>query len=245
MDQLDPQYLLPRLLMPGSLVLPPVECWRGLSPSHAAKSQPLAKVDASPMAASSAVALMTPMREEWFDGQLDVDPETLIFVDETGASTKMARRYGRAPGSARLRMALHHGHWMTTTFVGGLRLSGMTAPLVIDGPMTGAWFEAWVSQALAPTLRSGDVAILYNLPAHKSAAARAAIEAQGARLPFLQPYSHDLNPVENAFAKLKALLRKAAAPTLDDLSRAIGAAINTFTPVECANHLAATGSDPY
>ncbi|WP_375428947.1 IS630 family transposase [uncultured Sphingomonas sp.] len=184
-------------------------------------------------------------REAWFDGQLDLDPETLIFVDETGASTKMARRYGRAPRGERLRMAVPHGHWMTTTFVGGLRLSGMTAPLVIDGPMTGTWFEAWVSQALAPTLKPGDVVILDNLPAHKSAAARIAIEAKGARLLFLPPYSPDFNPIENAFAKLKALLRKAAARTVDDLSRAIGNAIDIFTPAECANYFAAAGYDVY
>lgn len=188
---------------------------------------------------------MLSAREAWFDGQLDLDPATLIFVDETGASTKMARRYGRAPRGERLRMAVPHGHWMTTTFVGGLRLSGMTAPLVIDGPMTGTWFETWVGQALAPTLRPGDVVILDNLPAHKSAAARGAIEAKGARLLFLPPYSPDFNPIENAFAKLKALLRKAAARTIDDLSRAIGAAIDTFTPAECANYFAAAGYDAY
>lgn len=186
---------------------------------------------------------MLSAREAWFEGQLDLDPETLIFVGETGVSTKMARRYGRASRGERLRMAVPHGHWMATTFVGGLRLSGITAPLVIDEPMTGTWFEAWVSQALAPTLRSGDVVILDNLPAHKSAAARAAIEAKGARLLFLPPYSADFNSIENAFAKLKALLRKAAARTVDDVSRAIGAAIETFTPAECANYLAAAGDD--
>ena len=184
-------------------------------------------------------------REAWFDGQLDLDPETLVFVDETGASTKMARRHGRAPRGQRLRMAVPHGHWMTTTFVGALRLSGMTAPLVIDGPMTGAWFDAWVARALVPTLKPGDVVILDNLPAHKSIAARHAIEAKGARLLFLPPYSPDFNPIENAFAKLKALLRKAAARTVADLSRAIGAAIDTFTPSECANYFAAAGYDAY
>ena len=121
----------------------------------------------------------------------------------------------------------------------------MTAPLVIDRPMTGTWFEAWVSQALAPTLRPGDVVILDNLPAHKSAAACCSIEAKGARLLFLPPYSPDFNPIENAFAKLKAYLRKAAAPTIDDLTGAIGAAIDTFTPAECANYFAAAGYDAY
>ena len=184
-------------------------------------------------------------REAWFDGQLDLHPETLVFVDETGASAKMARRYGRTPRGERLRMAVPHEHWMTTTFVGGLRLLGMTAPLVIDGPMTRAWFEAWVARTLAPTLKPGDVVILDNLPAHKSVAARDAIEARGARLLFRPPYSPDFNPIEDAFAKLKALLRKAAARTVDDLSRAISSAIDTFTPAECANYFAAAGYDAY
>ena len=188
---------------------------------------------------------MLSAREAWFDGQLDLDPEALIFVDETGASTKMARRYGRAPRGERLRMAVPHGHWMTTTFVGGLRLSGMTAPLVIDGPMTGTWFEAWVRQALAPTLRLGDVVILDNLPAHKSVAARAAIEAKGARLLFLPPYSPAFNPIENAFANLKALLRNAAARSIDELWDVIGRSLDAFTPAECANYFAAAGYDAY
>ena len=119
----------------------------------------------------------------------------------------------------------------------------MTTPYVIDRPRTGAWSAAWVARALAPTLKPGDVVILDNLPAHKSLAARTAIEERGARLLFLPPYSPDFNPIENAFAKLKALLRKAAARTRDDLYRAIGAAIDTFTPAECANYFAATGYD--
>ncbi|WP_446737636.1 transposase [Rhizobium sp. CFBP 8762] len=119
----------------------------------------------------------------WFDGQLDLDQETLIFVDESGASTKMARRYGRAPRGERLRMVVPHRHWITTTFVRALRLSGTTAPLVIDGPMTGAWFEAWGAQALAPMLKPGDIVIIDNLSAHKSVAACKAIEARGASHP--------------------------------------------------------------
>jgi transposase len=166
-----------------------------------------------------------------------------VFIDETGASTKMARRHGRAPRGERLRASVPHGHWKTTTFVGGLRLSGMTAPMVLDGPMTGAWFLAYVEQILVPTLRPGDIVILDNLAAHKRAAARQAIEAAGATLRFLPPYSPDLNPIENAFAKLKALLRKAAARTLDQLENAIATAIDTFSPPECANYFAAAGYD--
>jgi transposase len=182
-------------------------------------------------------------RQAWFDGQLDLDPERLVFIDETGASTKMARRHGRAPRGQRLRCSVPHGHWKTTTFVGALRLSGMTAPMVLDGPMNGAWFLAYVEQGLAPTLSPGDVVIMDNLAAHKSTAIRLAIEATGARLEFLPPYSPDLNPIENAFAKLKAMLRKAAARTVTQLWDAIADIIQNYSPQECANYFAAAGYD--
>ena len=136
-----------------------------------------------------------------------------------------------------------HGHWKTTTFIGGLRLTGMTAPMVLDGPMTGAWFQAYVEQVLAPTLKPGDIVILDNLAAHKIEGARTAVEAVGARLLFLPPYSPDLNPIENAFAKLKALLRKAAARTVDQLWEAIAQIIQTYSPAECANYFSAAGYD--
>jgi transposase len=166
-----------------------------------------------------------------------------VFIDETGASTKMARRHGRAPRGERLRASVPHGHWKTTTFVGGLRLSGMTAPMVLDGPMNSQCFLAYVEQVLVPTLRPGDIVILDNLAAHKSPAVRDAIEAVGASIRFLPPYSPDLNPIENAFAKLKALLRKAAARSVDQLWTAIAQAIDTFSPRECANYFAAAGYD--
>ena len=186
---------------------------------------------------------MLSRRRAWFDGQLDLEPERLVFIDETGASTKMARLYGRAPRGRRLRAGVPHGHWKTTTFVGALRLTGMTAPMVLDGPMTGAWFLSYVEQVLVPTLRRGDVVILDNLPAHKGLAVREAVEAAGARLLFLPPYSPDFNPIENAFSKLKALLRKAAARTVDELWAVIGASLDAFTPAECANYFAAAGYD--
>jgi len=167
-----------------------------------------------------------------------------VFIDETGATTKMARRHGRARRGQRLKLSVPYGHWKTTTFVGGLRLGGMTAPMVLDGPMTGGWFLAYVEQVLVPTLRPGDIVILDNLAAHKNAAIRAAIEAAGASLRFLPPYSPDLNPIENAFAKLKAQLRKAAARTIDELWNTIAKAIDTFTPPECANYFAAAGYAP-
>jgi transposase len=182
-------------------------------------------------------------RWAWFEGQPDLEPERLVFVDETWASTKMARTHGRARRGARLRAAVPHGHWKTTTFVAGLRSSGMVAPMVLDGPINGAAFQAYVEQVLVPELQPGDTVILDNLGSHKGPGVRAAIEAAGAGLLYLPPYSPDFNPIENAFAKLKALLRKAAARSVEGLWSAIGAAVDAFTPQECANYFAAAGYD--
>ena len=176
--------------------------------------------------------------------QPDVDPERLVFIDETGASTKTARLRGRAPRAARCRAPVPHGHWLTTTFTGALRLSGLTAPMLLDGPMNRDAFEAYVEQVLAPTRTLGDVVILDNLPAHKGASVRATIEATGATLRFLPPYSPDFNPIENAFAKLKAILRKAAARTLDDLWSTVRDALPSLTPAECANYFTAARYEP-
>ncbi len=156
----------------------------------------------------------------------------------------MTRLRGRAPKGERLRAGIPHGHWRTTTFVAGLRLSGIDAPMVIDGPINGESFLAYVRQVLVPTLRPGDVVIMDNLGSHKGSAVRDAIKAAGAELQFLPPYSPDLNPIENAFAKLKALLRKRAARTRDALWNAVAAAIQTFTPTECANYYTAAGYEP-
>jgi transposase len=133
---------------------------------------------------------------------------------------------------------------MTTTFTGALRLTGMTAPMVLDGPMHGAAFQAYIERVLVPTLSHGDTVIMDNLPAHKAASVRIAIEAAGAALLYLPPYSPDFNPIENAFSKLKAILRKAAARTLDQLWQAIGDAMPMFTPDECANYFTAAGYEP-
>ena len=176
--------------------------------------------------------------------QPDLDPERLVFIDETGASTKMARLRGRAPRGQRCRAPVPHGHWKTTTFTGALRLSGLTAPMVLDGPMNGEAFLAYVEQVLAPTLAPGDIVVMDNLPAHRCAGVRPAIETARARLHYLPPYSPDFNPIENAFAKLKAILRKAAARTIDDLWAAIGGALPKFTPNECANYFSAAGYEP-
>ena len=167
-----------------------------------------------------------------------------MFVDETGLSTKMARLRGRAPRGERCRAGVPHGHWKTTTFTSALRLTGMTAPFVYDGPMNGSVFLAYVGQVLAPTLKRGDVVIMDNLPAHKAAGVRETIEQAGAKLIFLPPYSPDFNPIENAFAKLKALLRARAERTIDALWDAVGSLIDRFTPAECANYFQAAGYDP-
>ena len=182
-------------------------------------------------------------RAAWFEGQLDLDPARLVFIDETWASTNMARRYGRAPRGRRLRAGVPHGRWKTITFVAGLRTSGVVAPFVLDGPINRAAFEAYVEKVLVPALRPGDVVILDNLSSHKGPSVRALIESAGATLLYLPPYSPDFNPIENAFAKLKALLRKAAERTVGGLWDAIGRLIDLFTPNECANYFAAAGYD--
>ena len=182
-------------------------------------------------------------RERWKARQGSIDPKRLVFIDETWASTNMARTRGRAPRGERLRAAIPHGHWKTTTFVAGLRNTGMVAPIVLDGPINGRAFQAYVDQVLVPELRPGDVVVMDNLGSHKGVGVKTSIEAVGASLLYLPPYSSDFNPIENAFAKLKALLRKAAARTVSSLERAIADAIDAFTPSECANYFKAAGYD--
>ncbi len=167
-----------------------------------------------------------------------------MFIDETGASTKMARLRGRSKRGQRCRAAVPHGHWKTTTFTAGLRVGALTAPMLLDGPMNGAAFLAYVEQVLVPTLAPGDLVIMDNLPAHKVSGVKEAIEAAGATRAFLPPYSPDFNPIEQAFAKLKASLRKAAARTVDDLWAAIAEAIELFPPAQCANFFANSGYEP-
>jgi transposase len=181
-----------------------------------------------------------------------MDPARFVFLDETGTATKMARRYGRSLSQQRLVAAVPHGHWRTTTFVAGLRQTGIVAPLVLDGPMTGPAFRAYVEQFLAPSLAPGDVVVLDNLAAHKVDGVHQAIRAAGAFLLYLPPYSPDLAPgsqhrpptsvrsgapIEQLFAKLKALLRRAAARTKDELWATIGRLLDACPPGECANYL--------
>jgi transposase len=156
----------------------------------------------------------------------------------------MARLRGRARKGERCRAGVPHGHWKTTTFTAGLRLSGLCAPWVLDGPMDGEAFLTYVERVLVPELEPGDTVIIDNLPPHRLQAVRRLIEAAGARLLYLPPYSPDLNPIENAFAKLKALLRKAAERSVADLWQAVAECLNAFTPQECRNYFAAAGYDP-
>ena len=182
-------------------------------------------------------------REEWFEGQLDLDPAKLVFIDETWASTNMAPRYGWAPKRERLRVGIPHGHWKRTTFVAALRLTGLTAPMALDGSINGASFLDYVKRVLAPTLTPGDVVIADNLSSHKSDRVAQAIKAVGAKIRFLPPYSPDLNPIENAFSKFKSLLRRAAERSVGALQQTIMRLAETFTPNECANFFAACGYD--
>jgi transposase len=153
----------------------------------------------------------------------------------------MARLYGRSPRGRRCRAAIPHGHWKTVTFVGGLTLGGMIAPMMLDGAMDGPAFLAWVEQVLAPALAPGKVVIMDNLPAHKPDAVRALIEARGASLRYLPPYSPDLNPIEMAYSKFKALLKKAAARTVDELQKAIAEALPLLTAPDCRSYFKDAG----
>jgi len=170
-----------------------------------------------------------------------LDPARLVFIDETATSTNMVRLRGRAPRGERLVASVPHGHWKTITFVAGLRHDGMVAPCVIDGPMNGAIFLAYVEQGLVPTLSRRDIVILDNLPTHKVAGVTEAIEAVGASALYLPAYSPDLNPIELFFSKLKALLRKAAERTVPGLWRRIRALLRTVRKQECINFLRHAG----
>jgi len=168
----------------------------------------------------------------------------LVFIDETATTTKMARLRGRAPKGTRLKASVPFGHWKTETFIAGLRQDGLVAPFVIDRPMNRAIFETYVETQLAPTLSAGDVVIADNLSAHKSQAAEQAIRARGAWMIFLPPYSPDLNPIEMAFSKMKAHLRKRAVRTISDLWKAIGEICDLYDTEECFNYFKAAGYEP-
>lgn len=169
--------------------------------------------------------------------QPTLDPRRLVFLDETWATTNMTPSHGRAPKGERLMGSVPHGHWHTTTFLCGLRTSGLVAPLVLDGAINGAAFLAYVQQFLIPTLVAGDIVVLDNLSSHKISGVREDIEACGASLLYLPPYSPDLNPIELAFSKLKRLLRDAATRSVEAPWNTIGRLLSQFSPTECANYI--------
>ena len=187
-------------------------------------------------AAEQARADIAEARRAWRELQPGLKPEKLIFLDETWAKTNMTRLYGRAPRGKRLIGTAPFGHWKTTTFIAGLRHDRIVAPMVLDGPINGRAFRAWVEQCLAPMLAQGDTVIADNLGSHKVAGVREAIEARGAQLLFLPAYSPDLNPIEQVFAKLKALLRKAAPRTREALWKTIGASLDRYSSTECKHY---------
>jgi transposase len=183
-------------------------------------------------------------RRRWFDGQLDFDPLKLVFVDETAATTNMARRYGRRRRGERLRCGVPHGHYKAITFVCGLRLRGVVAPKAYDRAMNAETFEAWLVEHLLPSLEEGDTVVLDNLQAHKSPRVTEILARKGCTVKYLPPYSPDLNPIEKAFAKLKAFLRKLAERTVAGLIAALESCAELFKPAECENYFEACGYDP-
>lgn len=177
-------------------------------------------------------------KRRWWDILVSRQPlDRLVFLDEMGVNTKLTRLYGWGPRSERVIGTVPHGHWKTSTFLGALRSTGLTAPLVIDGAMTGDIFLAYVQQQLAPTLKRGDLVILDNLRCHHVAGVRAAIEAAGCQLMYLPPYSPDWNPIELLFSKLKSLLRKHGDRTIDELWQRLGELVPRFTPDECRRYI--------
>ena len=184
---------------------------------------------------------MARKRARWRRYQNRLDPRRLVFIDETWAKTNMTRTHGRALRGQRLVAKVPHGRWSTMTFIAALRCDGITAPLVLDQPINGEWFRAYVEQALIPTLKPGDVVVLDNLGSHRGKAVRKAIRQAGAHLIFLPPYSPDLNPIEQVFSKLKTLLRKADERSIEAVWKRIGALLDHFSPSECANYLVNAG----
>ena len=180
-------------------------------------------------------------RERWKTYQAKLDPARLVFIDETWAKTNMTRRHGRCAKGERLVAKAPFGKWRTLTFLAALRSDRLDAPCVIDGPINGRSFLAYVEQILVPTLKHGDIVIMDNLGSHKGQAVRKAIRSVGAKLFFLPPYSPDLNPIEQVFSKLKALLRKTDPRTIEQTWKRIGQILDLFSPAECANYLTNAG----
>ena len=179
---------------------------------------------------------MAEARRQWAAAQLEIDPDRVVFLDETWAKTNMTRTYGRSERGGRLRAKVPCSRWETTTFLGAMRATGFVAPLCVEGAINGELFEAWVQQHLVKTLRAGDVVVMDNLSSHKSSRVIAAIEDVGAEVRYLPPYSPDLNPIELAFSKFKKLLRDGAKRTTDALWQLCGQVLDLFTESECRNY---------
>lgn len=180
-------------------------------------------------------------RRRWRSLQSKFDARQLVFIDETWVKTNMAPLRGWSPRGTRLPGRAPHGHWKTSTFLAALRIDQITAPCVFDGPINGESFRTYVEQVLLPVLKPGDIVVMDNLGSHKAAAVRTLIRSAGARLLFLPPYSPDLNPIEQVFAKLKHFMRKAAERTLEHTWQRIGELLSAFSPQECANYLQNSG----
>ncbi|MGC8551175.1 MAG: IS630 family transposase [Acidobacteriaceae bacterium] len=180
-------------------------------------------------------------RRAWIEALPTLNIEKLVFIDETWASTNMTPRYGRAPRGQRCRGSAPYGHWQITTFVGALRRDGISAPMVINEPIDGDVFLAYVEQVLVPTLSPGEVVILDNLGSHKISGVEHAIQSAGTSLLYLPPYSPDLNPIENFFARLKTLLRKASKRSTETLWEEIASLLQSVSPEECINYFTAAG----
>ncbi len=183
-------------------------------------------------------------RAQWTKYQDRIEPERLVFIDETWTRTNMAPLRGWAPRGRRLTAKVPHGHWKTATFLAALRHDRIAAPWLLEGPIDGESFRLYVEKVLVPTLRPGDIVIMDNLGSHKGKAVRQLIRSAGAKLFFLPKYSPDLNPIEQVFAKLKHLLRKATARTIETVCVAIGEILGAFTPEECANYFTNSGYRP-
>ena len=188
---------------------------------------------------------MKAARAAWQAKVPELDPDRLVFIDETWATTNMTRTRGRAAAGERLIASVPHGHWKTTTLVAALRTDGLTAPVVFDGPLNGELFRAYLEQALVPTLRPGDIVVMDNLSAHKVTGVAEAIQRAGCLHAYLPAYSPDFNPIENVFSKFKALLRSADARTVPGLWRAVGDCMESFAPDECRNYFRHCGYDTF
>jgi transposase len=180
-------------------------------------------------------------RTQWQVVQTGIDPRRLVFLDETFGTTTMTRRYGWGPTDQRVRDAVPHGHWKTTTFVAALRLEGLIAPMLVDGTLNGELFVQYVRQELAPQLRPGDILVMDNLPTHKTRGVIAAIAQRDARVVYLPPYSPDFNPIEQVFSQIKNELRRRRLRSVEELWNAFGESLDWVSPMQASRYFTHAG----